>query len=62
MDISKNKEGNLSDEYLAACQLLELIGDIERCATLLSNAARKARENCEKNKNLYLPAKESKAF
>jgi hypothetical protein len=57
MDISKNKENNLSEEYLAACQLLELIGDIERCATMLADAAKKARERCEKNKTLYLSSK-----
>jgi hypothetical protein len=36
---------------------LELIGDIERCATMLADAAKKARERCEKNKTLYLSSK-----
>lgn len=51
MDITKNTENTVNEDYLAACQLSELIGDIERCATVLVTAARKAKENCDKNKN-----------
>jgi hypothetical protein len=54
MDITSNKENNLSEKYLAACQLLDLIGEIERCATSLVVAAKKARESCEKNRSLLL--------
>lgn len=50
MDNLTKTETTTNPDYLAVSQLSELIGDIERCATMLAEAAKKAKENCEKYK------------
>lgn len=51
MEYEKNVNKNTKEDYFSLSQIAELIGDIEHCAGMLVNAARKAKVNIESLKN-----------
>lgn len=51
MDYEKNVNENKKEDYFSLSQIVDLIDDIENCAGMLANAAKKAKVNIDNLKN-----------